>query len=122
MAEYYCYSFCPQIIVVKKNKQGKSDLEGNQSRAFLKCLDKLEESLMRECSPSVVMNGLAYVETLRAFNQVVHTCFGVKLHRGYKESISRFSQLYSDSQSKINGGGVGDILGYSWMLELVLAE
>ena len=38
-----------QVTIVRKKKQGKADLEGNQARAFLKCLDRLEENLMREC-------------------------------------------------------------------------
>ena len=83
------------MTIVRKKKQGKTDLEGNQSRAFLKCVDKLEESLMREC-PDVALLALPYIETLRAFNQVVHDCFGVALHSSYKDSISRFSKLYRD--------------------------
>ena len=81
--------------IVRKKKQGKTDLEGNQSRSFLKCLDRLDESLSHEAS-SVVLNALPYIQTLRAFNEVVHSCFGVNLYRNYKDSINRFSQLYRD--------------------------
>ena len=84
------------MTIVRKKKQGKADLEGNQARAFLKCLDRLEECLMRE-SPSVVVQGLGYIAVLRCFDTVVHQCFGVTLDAAnYKDSINRFSQLYRD--------------------------
>ena len=87
--------FLLQNLIIRKKKQGKADLEGNQSRAFLKCLDKLEQCLMKE-SPDAVVNGLPYIETLRALNKVVHTCFGVSLISTYKDNIVKFSKLYRE--------------------------
>ena len=41
--------------IVRKKKQGKADLEGNQSRRFLKCVDKLEVMLMMDCPDRAVV-------------------------------------------------------------------
>ena len=81
------------MTIVRKKKQGKTDLEGNQSRAFLKCLDRLEESVSHE-SCSVIVNALPYIEALRAFNKVVHNCFGANLYSNHKDSIIKFCKLY----------------------------
>ena len=81
-------------------KQGKADLEGNQSRRFLKCVDKLEVMLMMDCPDRAVV-AIPYVEVLKAFNSVVHSCFGVTLLADYKDHISRFSKLYRDLEISV---------------------
>lgn len=81
--------------ILSKKKQGNTDLEGNQSRAFLMCVDRLEAMLMMESS-SVVVVAIPFIETLKAFNSVVHSCFGVALLEDYKDNIARFSKLYRD--------------------------
>jgi hypothetical protein len=86
--------------IVRKKKQGKADLEGNQSRRFLKCVDKLEVMLMMDCPDRAVV-AIPYVEVLKAFNSVVHSCFGVALMADYKDHISRFSKLYRDLEISV---------------------
>ena len=86
--------------IVRKKKQGKADLEGNQSRRFLKCVDKLEVMLMMDCPDRAVV-AIPYVEVLKAFNNVVHSCFGVALMADYKDHISRFSKLYRDLEISV---------------------
>ena len=93
--ELWMETFLKKMCILRKNKQGKADLEGNQSRDFLKCLDKLEECITRESSADQV-KALAFVETFRAFKQVVHDCFSIKLQTSYKTSINNFSKLYRD--------------------------
>ena len=78
-----------------EKQAGEADLEGNQARDFLKCLDKLEEGITRVNSADQA-KGLAFVQTLRAFKQVVHDCFSIKLQPSYKTSINHFSKLYRD--------------------------
>ena len=42
----------------------------------------------------LVIKGLPFVETFRAFRAVQEACFGVDLHDNYKDSIEHFSQSY----------------------------
>ena len=81
--------------ILRKKKQGNADLEGNQSRAFLKCVDKLEVQLMMECPGSTTL-AIPYIQALKAFNSVVHSCFGVSLLKDYKVNINKFTKLYRD--------------------------
>ena len=67
--------------------------QGNQSRQFLNLIDKLELELMGQTKDAIV-NGLPYIHTFRAFDQVVSTSFGVDLKEGYQEAISKFRVAY----------------------------
>ena len=87
--------FLKRMHIARKKKQGNNDLEGNQSRDFLRCIDKLEVMLMKEC-PDRIVEALPYIAVLRAFNKVVHSCFGVTLLEGYAENITMFSKLYRE--------------------------
>ena len=88
-------SFLKRMHIARKKKQGNNDLEGNQSRDFLRCIDKLEVLLMREC-PDRIVEAMPYIVVLKAFDKVVHSCFGVTLVEGYKENITMFSKLYRE--------------------------
>ena len=59
----------------------------------MKLTDKLEEELMKQCG-DVDINGLPYIETLRAFDKVVSTCFVVSLQPGYEGAIEIFRISY----------------------------
>ena len=75
-------------------KQG-GKLEGNSTRKLLKSLDSLELELSK-LSPEVYLNSLPFLRTLRAFNLVVHRCFGAVLLDGWREAIAEFTLSYSD--------------------------
>ena len=45
-------------------------------------------------SDDVVLRGLPYVDTFRAFDRVVTMCFGVNLIPGYEAAIQRFKSSY----------------------------
>ena len=49
-----------------------------------------------EAGGEAAVRGLAYVRALRCFDEVVTLCFGVRLQKGYEESIDRFKQAYLD--------------------------
>ena len=80
---------------MQKKKQGKSSLEGNQSRAFLKLADKLEQAF-HNAGGEVIVRGLPYIASLRCFNKVVEQCFQVELKEGYKASIVDFEKKYRE--------------------------
>ena len=50
---------------------------------------------MREC-PDRIVEAMPYIVVLKAFDKVVHSCFGVTLVEGYKENITMFSKLYRE--------------------------
>ena len=70
-------------------------MEGNQARKFLRRVDSLEQTLMKE-SITTIIAGMPYVAALRAFDRVVVSCFGMELSGDYKQTISRFSKLYRE--------------------------
>ena len=74
-------------------KQG-GKLEGNATRKFLKSTHSLELEL-RKVSPEVFMKGLPFTRTLKAFDNVVHSCFGAVLLEGWQDHIAEFSACYS---------------------------
>ena len=80
---------------MQKKKQGKSSLEGNQSRAFLKLADKLEQAF-HNAGGEVIVRGLPYIASLRCFNKVVEQCFQVELKEEYKASIRDFEKKYRE--------------------------
>ena len=55
---------------------------------MLRNLDKLEEIVSKDLLP--------LVETLRAFDKVVHSCFGKEAHDNYKEQINAFEKCSFD--------------------------
>ena len=73
-------------------------MEGNATRKLLKCVDSLELEL-NKVSPEVFMKGLPFTRTLRAFNQVVHTCFGSDLIEGWQQHIAEFTHSYTSLKS-----------------------
>ena len=64
-------------------------------QVFETMVDKLERELMLE-SGDVVINGLPYIQTFRAFDSVVKLCFGVTLQPGYEAAIETFKSTYLD--------------------------
>ena len=68
-------------------------IQGNQSRAFLKKVDSLQQALEKE-SDEVLLNGLPFVHAFRSFSCVVQSCFGVELKGGYEEKIEEFKKCY----------------------------
>ena len=83
-----------QNSIIRKKKQGKSSLEGNQSQDFLKKTGRLEEAFFR--AGSVAVMGLPFIASLRSFSQVVDQCFQVQLKENYKDSIKKFEQKYRE--------------------------
>ena len=65
-------------IIIRKKKQGKQSLEGNQYDDLLKTVDNLEMSLQKE-GVQAVINGYIYVKAFRAFKEVIDSYFKVDL-------------------------------------------
>ena len=89
--QHYIYIF--QNSIIRKKKQGKSSLEGNQCREFLKKLDKLEQAFFLAGFEEAV-NGRPFIASMRSFSRVVDLCFQVELKEGYQESIKEFERKY----------------------------
>ena len=70
-------------------------MEGNQSRDFLKKIDKLERAFFAT-GVDVAVNGLPFIASLRSFSKVVDLCFQVELKEGYRESIKTFEKRYRE--------------------------
>ena len=85
----------PNVSLVRKSYQGAHSLEGNQSRTFLKKIDLLEITLLKQPS-QVILNGLPYLAALRALDKVVGACFSVDLDPAYPSYIQIFKEAYCD--------------------------
>ena len=70
-----------------------SNMQGNQSREFLKKVDLLQQEL-EEMPEEALLNGLPYIHALRAFSKVVESCFSMKLLDTYVDDIKEFKRLY----------------------------
>ena len=68
-------------------------LQGNQSREFLKKVDVLQAEL-ENLSKEALLNGLSYIHTIRAFSNVVSSCFSTSLKDSYLDDILEFKRLY----------------------------
>ena len=93
--EEWMDEYLKQESIVRKKNQGGHALEGNQSRKLLKRVDYLELKLKQE-NNKMLLEGLPYIAAFRAFDKVVHACFGMELDPEYKEHIAKFSQLYRE--------------------------
>ena len=93
-------TFLKENSIVRKKKQGKSSLEGNQTRQFLNRLDKLEQAFL-QAGGLASINGLPFISVLRAFNRVVEDCFSKELKESYRSSIREFEKQYRDLQISI---------------------
>ena len=60
-----------------------SNMQGNQSRDFLKKVDLLQQEL-EEMPEEALLNGLPYIHALRAFSKVVESCFPMHLLDSYE--------------------------------------
>ena len=59
----------------------------------MKKVDILQQELELH-SEVALLNGLPYVQTMRAFSKVVSSCFGMSLEESYKDDIAEFKRLY----------------------------
>ena len=94
-------TFLKENSIVREKKQGKSSLEGNQTRQFLNKLDKLEQAFL-QVGGLAPINGLPFISVLRAVNRVVEDCFSKELKESYKSSIRHFEKQYRDLQISIS--------------------
>ena len=85
------YPLLQENITVCGKQGGK--LEGNATRKLLKCLDSLELELSK-VSQDVYIKGLPFTRALRDFNNVVHSCFGSELGKGWQQHIVNFTNSY----------------------------
>ena len=70
--------YLKRVNIVRKSYQGGHALEGNQSSMFLKKLPVLAELIMNE-PDHLKIEGLALLESLRCFQKVQDSCFGMEL-------------------------------------------
>ena len=93
-------NFLKSAGVVRQAYQGGQHLEGNQCKRFLDKLDLLESQLQSKDS-LVIVQGMPFVQALRAFKDVVEQCFKVNLDPDYKTSISNFKKQYLDLEISV---------------------
>ena len=79
--------------IVRKMKQGRPALEGNQCNAFLQKTDKLEQDLLRE-GGDITIKGLPFVVALRAFKKLQEGCLGMELADDWLSRVETFSKEY----------------------------
>ena len=79
-------------MIYIKHIQNIYEINGNQSRKFLKCLDQLEFELMSEGGEDII-KGLPFI---KALDRVVSLCFGILLDPAYVEAIQDFKKSYLD--------------------------
>ena len=77
--------------IVRKSYMGQQSLEGNQTKKFLKSLERLQTTYM-ECR--MLAAALPYIHVLESFAKVVEDCFGMGLQPNYEDNIAKFSALY----------------------------
>lgn len=80
-------------------KEGIASFEGNQSRKYLKRIDKMEELLEQDNTLSDYTKAQINlcITALKTFNKVVISCFGQTLdstHGDYRDLIKDFSRQY----------------------------
>lgn len=74
---------------VKKTEYHGESFEGNESRALLRNVDRLEELL-----PATDLKVRRYCIAFKSLNEVVGACYGYELHPDYKEKIKNFTNAY----------------------------
>ena len=92
--EDWVESFLKRNGIIRKKKQGKAALEGNQCDQLLSKLDILERDILKDGCGEAVVFGLPFVKTFRDFHKVVQSCFRSDLQDGYKDDIATFSSSY----------------------------
>ena len=92
--EAWVEEFLQRNGIIRKKKQGKAALEGNQCDKLLSKVDILERDLITEGGEAVIF-GLPYVKAFRDFRSVVQSCFGTDLMvESYRGDIITFSNSY----------------------------
>ena len=74
-------------------KRGRSALEGNQARAFIKAIPILEREFYK-IGGELLLGGLEVVSVGQGFNLVIESCLGMELLPGWREAIHQFSIKY----------------------------
>ena len=82
-----------QETIIRKMKQGRSALEGNQCDKFLQRIDTLERDLLA-MGGEVAIKGLPFVTAFRAFKDVQKACMGMELCADWSEALERFYKAY----------------------------
>ena len=74
-----------QETIIRKMKQGRSALEGNQCDKFLLKTDILERELLA-MGREVAIKGLPFVAAFHAFKDVQKACMGMELCADWSET------------------------------------
>ena len=74
--------------------QGSASFEGNQADKLLKSVDSLEQAVLHETSPEVIIMALPFTQALRLFRKVCVACFGQSLDPNYTTYIQEFMASY----------------------------
>jgi hypothetical protein len=82
-----CRNFARKLNIERESFHGGS-FNGNSCKKILKKTDVLRELGSIEC--------LKFVDAFKAFNDVVHSCFGNELHENYNTTIDNFKKAYLD--------------------------
>ena len=86
-------AFLKNVNIQRKAYQGQHSLEGNQSRALLQKVDQLHTEMEQQ---GVLATGLPFLHAMKAFSQVVDSCFSVQLQPAYLDSIATFKSAFSE--------------------------
>ena len=73
--------------------QGSHSFEGNMARKLLKKIGNMREDIV-DLPQEKKLAVEKVIETIEAFNDVVKSCFAVKIEGDYSSYIQKFSQLY----------------------------
>ena len=95
IGEAWMVQFLKDNNIVRKQKQGRPGLDGNQARIFTKAADKLSQRIEEE-GWDVFTKVQPCVVALRALDKVIQDCFGQDLKPSAHTSIKTFLRLYRD--------------------------
>ena len=91
--EAWIEEFLQRNGIIRKKKQGKAALEGNQCNKLLSLVDILERDIVIEGGEAMI-SGLPYVKAFRDFRSVVQSCFSTDLKESYRSDIDTFGSSY----------------------------
>ena len=79
-------------IGITRNDYGKHELNGNNCETIIDNADQLWSETQRYCKFELI----PLVDVMRAFADVLHSCFGMKLLEGWESDIKHFEKKWEE--------------------------
>ena len=92
--EKWMDDYLTKQCIIRKKKQGRRGLEGNQASKFLHKVDNMELALSQQ-GEAIMIKGAPYVAVMRAYLAVQSSCMGSELKTDYIKTISSFTEAYT---------------------------